>query len=174
MTMSQQTVLFPEIDDQETAARVRAFFDRDIPRLLNRAGRPISDLTSPKLDATGGGGSGYGNGQERKLIDHLDAVEVYNVVVDAVIETVSLMRDDEAYYFHRTLLVDCYIKRVHEKVEMVKLGMTDTPIRLHKRAACVEFAELFDSVKHKKGIDDKLLPSMVVYKAGEKSPCVAE
>ena len=35
VTMSQQTALFPEIDDQETAARVRAFFDRDIPRLLN-------------------------------------------------------------------------------------------------------------------------------------------
>lgn len=172
--MSQQTALFPEIDDQETAARVRAFFDRDIPRLLNRAGRPISDLTSPKLDATGAGGSGYGNGQERKLIDHLDAVEVYNLVVDAVIETVSLMRDDEAYYFHRTLLVDCYIKRVHEKVEMIKLGMTDTPIRLHKRAACVEFAELFDSVKHKRGIDEKLLPSMVVYKIDEKRPHVAE
>lgn len=167
MTMSQQTALFPEIDDQETAARVRAFFDRDIPRLLNRAGRPISDLTSPKLDATGGGRSGYGNGQERKLIDHLDAVEVYNLVVDVVIEAVSLMRDDEAYYFHRTLLVDCYIKRVREKVEMIKLGMTDTPIRLHKRAACVEFAELFDSVKYRKGIDEELLPSMVVYKSSE-------
>ena len=161
--MSQQTLLLPEIDDQETAARVRAFFDRDMPRLLNRAGRPISDLTSPKLDATWSSGSGYGNGQERKLIDHLDAVEVYNVVVDAVIETVSLMRDGEAYYYHRTLLVDCYIKRVREKVEMVKLGMTETPIRLHKRAACLEFAEIFDSVKHKRGIDDKLLPSMVVY-----------
>lgn len=167
MTMSQQTALFPEIDDQETAARVRAFFDRDMPRLLNRAGRPISDLSSPKLDATGGGRSGYGNGQERKLIDHLDAVEVYNLVVDVVIEAVSLMRDDEAYYFHRTLLVDCYIKRVREKVEMIKLGMTETPIRLHKRAACMEFAELFDSVKHKRGIDDKLLPSMVVYKSSE-------
>lgn len=167
MTMSQQTVLLPEIDDQETAARVRAFFDRDIPRLLNRAGRPISDLTSPKLDATGGGRSGYGNVQERKLIDHLDAVEVYNLVVDVVIEAVSLMRDDEAYYYHRTLLVDCYIKRVREKVEMIKLGMTETPIRLHKRAACTEFAELFDSVKHKRGIDDKLLPSMVVYKSSE-------
>lgn len=170
MTMSQQTALFPEIDDQETAARVRAFFDRDIPRLLNRAGRPISDLTSPKLDATGSGG-GYGNGQERKLIDHLDAVEVYSMVVDAVIETVSLMRDDEAYYYHRTLLVDCYIKRVHDKVEMIKLGMTDTPIRLHKRAACVEFAELFDTVKHKRGIGEELLPSMVVYR---KSPKIAE
>lgn len=167
MTMSQQTALFPEIDDQETAARVRAFFDRDIPRLLNRAGRPISDLTSPKLDATGASGSGYGNSQERKLIDHLDAVEVYNAVVDAVIETVSLMRDDEAYYYHRTLLVDCYIKRVREKVEMIKLGMTETPIRLHKRAACIEFAELFDSVKHKKGLDEELLPSMVVYKLSE-------
>lgn len=167
VTMSQQTVLFPEIDDQATAARVRAFFDRDMPRLLNRAGRPISDLSSPKLDATGGRRSGYGNGQERKLIDHLDAVEVYNLVVDVVIEAVSLMRDDEAYYFHRTLLVDCYIKRVREKVEMIKLGMTETPIRLHKRAACMEFAELFDSVKHKRGIDDKLLPSMVVYKSSE-------
>lgn len=165
--MSQQTMLLPEIDDQETAARVRAFFDRDIPRLLNRAGRPISDLTSPKLDATGSGGSGYGNGQERKLIDHLDAVEVYNAVVDAVIETVSLMRDDEAYYYHRTLLIDCYIKRVREKVEMIKLGMTETPIRLHKRAACIEFAELFDSVKHKRGLDEELLPSMVVYKLSE-------
>lgn len=165
--MSQQTALFPEIDDQETAARVRAFFDRDIPRLLNRAGRPISDLTSPKLDATGGVRSEYGNFQERKLIDRLDAVELYNIVVDAVIETISLMRDEEAYYFHRTLLVDCYIKRVSEKVEMIKLGMTDTPIRMHKRAACVEFAELFDSVKHKKGIDGKLLPSMVVYKDSE-------
>ena len=167
MTMNQQTALFPEIDYQETAARVRAFFERDIPRLLNRAGRPISDLTSPKLDATGASGSGYGNSQERKLIDHLDAVEVYNAVVDAVIEAVSLMRDDEAYYFHRTLLVDCYIKRVREKVEMIKLGMTETPIRLHKRAACVEFAELFDSVKHKKGLDEELLPSMVVYKLSE-------
>lgn len=167
VTMSQQTMLLPEIDDQETAARVRAFFDRDIPRLLNRAGRPIGDLTSPKLDATGSGGGGYGNGQERKLIDHLDAVEVYNAVVDAVIETVSLMRDDEAYYYHRTLLVDCYIKRVREKVEMIKLGMTETPIRLHKRAACVEFAELFDSVKHKMGLDEELLPSMVVYKSSE-------
>ena len=167
VTMSQQTALFPEIDDQETAARVRAFFDRDMPRLLNRAGRPISDLSSPKLDATGGGRSGYGNCEERKLIDHLDAVEVYNLVVDVVIEAVSLMRDDEAYYFHRTLLVDCYIKRVREKVEMIKLGMTETPIRLHKRAACMEFAELFDSVKHKRGIDDKLLPSMVVYKSSE-------
>ena len=165
--MNQQTALFPEIDYQETAARVRAFFERDIPRLLNRAGRPISDLTSPKLDATGASGSGYGNSQERKLIDHLDAVEVYNAVVDAVIEAVSLMRDDEAYYFHRTLLVDCYIKRVREKVEMIKLGMTETPIRLHKRAACVEFAELFDSVKHKKGLDEELLPSMVVYKLSE-------
>ena len=168
-TMSQQTALFPEIDDRETAARVRAFFDRDIPRLLNRAGRPISDLTSPKLDAIGGGRSGYGNGQERKLIDHLDAVEVYSTVVDAVIETVSLMRDEEAYYFHRTLLVDCYIKRVSEKAEMIKLGMTDTPIRLHKRAACVEFAELFDSVKYKKGIDENLLPSMVVYKSDSEA-----
>ena len=167
VTMSQQTLLLPEIDDQETAARVRAFFDRDIPRLLNRAGRPISDLTSPKLDATGSGGSGYGNGQERKLIDHLEAVEVYNAVVDAVIETVSLMRDDEAYYYHRTLLVDCYIKRVREKVEMIKLGMTETPIRLHKRAACIEFAELFDSVKYKRGLDEELLPSMVVYKLSE-------
>lgn len=163
----RQLALFPEIDDQATAERVRFFFGRDIPRLLNRAGRPISDLTSPKLDTTGPGG-GYGNGQERKLIDHLDAVEVYSVVVDAVIETVGLMRDDEAYYYHRTLLVDCYIKRVHDKVEMIKLGMTDTPIRLHKRAACVEFAELFDTVKHKRGISEEFLPSMVVYRKAPK------
>ena len=84
-----------------------------------------------------------------------------------MIETVSLMRDGEAYYYHRTLLVDCYIKRVREKVETIKLGMTETPIRLHKRAACMEFAELFDSVKHKRGIDEELLPSMVVYKSSE-------
>lgn len=166
MTMSQyqQTALFPEIDEQETAARVRTFFNRDMPRLLNRAGRPIADLTSPRLDATGTGGGGYGNSQERKLISHLDAVDTYNRVVDAVAETVSLMRDSETYYFHRTLLVDCYIKREREQAEMVKLGMAETPIRLHKRAACVEFAELFDSIKLKKGIDDKAVPSLVIYK----------
>lgn len=163
----RQLALFPEIDDQATARRVRFFFDKDMPRLLNRAGRPITDLTSPKLDLAGGSSGGYGNGQERKIIDHLDAIEVYNRVVDAIIKTISLMRNEEAYHFHRTLLVDCYIKRVHDKEEMAKLGMTDTPITVYKRGACVEFAETFDTVKRQMGISDDTLPSMVVFRPQE-------
>lgn len=166
MTMNRQISLFPEIDEQETAARVRAFFCREMPRLLNRAGRPITDLSSPKLNATGGGG-GYGNGQERKLIDHLDAVDTYNRVVDAAAEAISLMRDSEGYHFHRTLLVDCYIKRHSDRVEMAKLGMTETPVRLHKRGACVEFAELFDTIKTQKGVDDAILPPLTVYQKAD-------
>lgn len=101
VTMGQQTLLLPGIDDQETAARVRAFFDRDIPRLLNRAGRPISDLAARNWTPLGLVGW-IRKWAGARTVDHLEAVEVYNAVVDVTIETVSLMRDDETHYYHRT------------------------------------------------------------------------
>ena len=159
-----QLALFPEIDELATARRVRLFFDKDLPRLLNRAGRSITDLTSPQLDAVGGGHGSFKNGQEAMIIDHLDAIELYNSLVDAVIKSISLMRDSEGYHFHKTLLVDCYIKRVRDIEEMTKLGMSDSPITVHKREACVEFAEIFDSVKTQMGIPASAVPAMTVFR----------
>ncbi|MBT9018656.1 hypothetical protein BTI91_04440 [Lactobacillus delbrueckii subsp. bulgaricus] len=165
MDEETQLALFPEIDELATARRVRLFFDRDLPRLLNRAGRSITDLTSPQLDAVGCGGHGsFKNGQEAMIIDHLEAIELYNTLVDAVIKSLSLMRDSEGFHFHKTLLVDCYIKRVRDIEEMAKLGMSDSPITVHKREACVEFAEIFDSVKTQMGIPASAVPAMTVFR----------
>lgn len=133
-------MMFPVIDEKKTVANVQAFFSSILPRLLNRAGRAIDELTKPAEWEKHYRGQTKGN--------------EYEQIVDAIIEAIGIMRDGQAYNFHRTLLIDCYIKRKTNFDEEIKLGYGERTINKYRLQACVEFAECLEGVKDRRGIED--------------------
>ena len=73
--------------------------------------------------------------------------------VEALIEAIGIMRDGEVYHYHRTLLIDCYIKRKNNLDEEIKLGLGERTVNKYRQQACAEFAECFEGVKARRGLN---------------------
>ena len=132
-------MMFPEIDVKQTAVNVQVFFNDTVPRLLNFAGRSINDLTKPE--------------EWEKHYQEKSTGNEYEQAVDALIEAIGIMRDGAVYHYHRTLLIDCYIKRKSNLDEEIKLGFGERTVNKYRQQACAEFAECFEGVKARRGLN---------------------
>lgn len=75
--------LFRDIDYKATAKNTEHFLTYWLPKLILKSGRQLTDLSSPKLSLANGH-SNYGNSNETKLVNGMDA----EVVVQAVHNTI--------------------------------------------------------------------------------------
>lgn len=162
-------LLIEPIDRKQTAANVRDLLINDLPHIMARAGRPLSDLTGIDYSSSTGGSSGSPrNATEDGLVDRLSDRELYDRLVDCIQYVVSTMFDSEYWHFHRTLIVECYIKRKPDKLVAARLGLEEQSIAPYKVDACCEFAENFDYTKKHYGL--KRLPDLM---AVEKNKDIA-
>lgn len=158
----EEMSLFPEIDAEKTAARARDFLGDDLPRFLNRAGRPLSDLTGIDYSSNVGGSSGPKlNFEEISLINRLADREYCSTVIDCVVQTLATMRDSRDYHCHRTIIIDSYVKRWSDLEVAPVVGLSPASLAPHKQAALLEFAETFDFKKASCGCGN--LPDLTVY-----------
>ena len=65
--------LFAPIDRVATAANARELLIKDLPHIMARAGRPLTDLTGIDYSSATGGSSGSPkNATEISLVNHLN------------------------------------------------------------------------------------------------------
>lgn len=150
LLVGDDRMIFPEIDVKQTALNVQTFFNDTVPRILNLAGRSINDLTKPE--------------EWQKHYQEESTGNEYEQAVDALIEAIGIMRDGDVYHYHRTLLIDCYIKRKNNLDEEIKLGLGERTVNKYRQQACAEFAECFEGVKARRGLK---IDSMLVETCGE-------
>lgn len=154
--------LFPQIDRVATAANARELLVKDLPRIMARAGRPLTDLSGIDYSSSIGGSSGSPkNATEISLVNHLNDRELYERLVDCLLHVISTMVDSDYYHFHRTLIVECYIERKPDKLVAPRLGWEVDSLAPHKVSALCEFAENYDYSKALYGL--KGLPELTVF-----------
>lgn len=146
--LGDDRMMFPEIDTKQTAVNVQNYFDRTVPRLLSFAGRSIADLTKQE--------------EWERHYQEVPAGSKYEQAVDALIETIGIMRDGEPYHYHRTLLIDCYIKRKTNLDEEIKLGLAERTAIRYRQQACIEFAECFEGVLNRRKMNNGSLLAVQV------------
>lgn len=154
--------LFPQIDRVATAANARELLVKDLPRIMARAGRPLTDLSGIDYSSSTGGSSGSPkNTTEISLVNHLNDRELYEQLFDCVQHAVEIMADSEFYHYHKAIIVECYIERKPDKIVAPRLGWEVDSLAPHKVNALCEFAENYDFSKGLYGL--KELPKLTVF-----------
>lgn len=95
------SLLFPEINKKRTLENVSSFFKKDLPKLLLMSGRNLTDLSSPKLSAAPGS-SNFGNANEDKLINGIDAEAMVEAVYDSI---------HHCSHNSQIILIELFVKR---------------------------------------------------------------
>lgn len=145
LLVGDDRMMFPEIDKRQAVVDVQNFFDHTLPRLLNFAGRSINELTKPE--------------EWQRHYKEEPAGNEFNQMVDGVLEAIGIMRDGDAFHYHRTLLVDFYVKRQTNLDEEIKLGLSRQSAIRYRHEACVEFVECYCGVMYRRGLDTSLVLS---------------
>lgn len=150
------SLLFPEIDRQQTLDRISLFFKKDLERLLLMSGHGLTDLSSPILSLAPAH-TNFRNPNEDKLIRGLDAESMVQAVDDAIHHCSPISK---------TIMLQLYIhKRSWEQVKPMVYSENHKFSYL-RRKAMLEFADAFDywqKVHHCQPIID-----LHVYKTGNE------
>lgn len=128
------SLLFPEINKKRTLENVSSFFKKDLPKLLLMSGRNLTDLSSPKLSAAPGS-SNFGNVNEDKLINGIDAEAMVKAVYDAI---------HHCSHNSQIILIELFVKRKswYEVKQMVY--SEQYKFSYLRRQAMFDFANSFD------------------------------
>lgn len=131
-----------------TARNVRHFLVEDFQLYLNRAGLRRIDLSSPQLDDTGV--TTHNNSAEKKMLKIFD----YQHKCIAVYQAICNCTDsEEQHIYHRTVLLDRYIKLLEDWKIYTKIGLSASRYRQVKQDALCEFAECLPVSAAKKGTE---------------------
>lgn len=147
--------LFPILDEQATAAKVRSFFAKDFERLLRLADEQPSFFRSPSYD---------GMPKSPSVTNHQEEVAVEWLTSDSLLAKSILKDVDTAIthctYLNQTILFYRYIKcwpdwKVAQKVQYSTTRYTELKV-----VALVEFAERL--CVQKNHVDLRILKSVKV------------
>lgn len=127
-------LLFPEVNKQRTLDNVSNFFKKDLDRLLLMSGRNLTDLSSPKLSAAPGS-SNFGNHNENKLINGIDA----EAMIEAVNDTIY-----HCPYTSEIILVELFIKRKSWDQVQAMVYSEHYKFSYLRRKAMFDFADGFN------------------------------
>nr|DAV67945.1 MAG TPA: transcriptional regulator [Caudoviricetes sp.] len=128
------SLLFPEINKKRTLENVSSFFKKDLPKLLLMSGRNLTDLSSPKLSAAPGS-SNFGNANEDKLINGIDAEAMVEAVYDAI---------HHCSYNSEIILIELFVNRKSWGEVQRMVYSEQNKFSYLRRRAMFEFANSFD------------------------------
>jgi ArpU family phage transcriptional regulator len=151
----ENTDLGLDIDQKETANRVRIFFKYTFPNYLIKAGFHRTDLSSPQLDLTGVA-SHSGNGVENKMMKILDMQNRCKAIYQAI----DHCSDSPSQPF-RTILKALYIDELKDWQVANKVKYSDSRYSDLKRYALCQFADSIETWKIKYDVD---IPELNIYK----------
>ena len=128
------SLLFPEINKKRTLENVSSFFKKDLPKLLLMSGRNLTDLSSPKLSAAPGS-SNFGNANEDKLINGIDAEAMVEAVYDAI---------HHCSHNSEIILIELFVNRKSWGEVQRMVYSEQNKFCYLRRRAMFEFANSFD------------------------------
>lgn len=128
------SLLFPEINKKRTLENVSGFFKKDLPRLLLMSGRNLTDLSSPKLSAAPGS-SNFGNSNEDKLINGIDAEAMVEAVYDAI---------HHCSHSSQIILIELFVKKKSWQDVQAMVYSEQYKFSYLRRRAMFDFANSFD------------------------------
>ena len=128
-------VLFPQVDEKKTVAKVKHFLKHSLPQMQRYSHKDISGIKSPIITDMPKGGS-VGNQAEETITQRVYAEQVIDNVV------VALKSCDA---ISRKLLIDIYVgnSKMPDYLEMEALGYEKTRYQFYKNRACLQFADSF-------------------------------
>ena len=134
------SLLFKELDSQETVNRVASFFNKDYERLFLLSGSRLTDISSPTLSQAPGHTSG--NHAEIALIQGITAGSMIDAVNDAI---------GKCSYSSQVILKNLLIRRESWQDVKNQLYCEGHKLSYLRKKACLEFADSFDSaqIRHK-------------------------
>lgn len=128
------SLLFPEINRKRTLENVSSYFKKDLPRLLLMSGRGLTDLSSPKLSAAPGS-SNFGNANEDKLINGIDAEAMVEATYDAI---------HHCSHTSQIILLELFVKRRSWQQVQSMVYSEQYKFSYLRRQAMFDFANSFD------------------------------
>lgn len=128
------SLLFPEINRKRTLENVSSYFKKDLPRLLLMSGRGLTDLSSPKLSAAPGS-SNFGNANEDKLINGIDAEAMVEATYDAI---------HHCSHTSQIILLELFVKRRSWQQVQSMVYSEQYKFSYLRRRAMFDFANSFD------------------------------
>ncbi len=128
------SLLFPEINKKRTLENVSSFFKKDLPKLLLMSGRNLTDLSSPKLSAAPGS-SNFGNANEDKLINGIDAEAMVEATYDAI---------HHCSHTSQIILLELFVKRGSWQHVQSMVYSEQYKFSYLRRQAMFDFANSFD------------------------------
>lgn len=155
-----------DIDQYQTAEKVRKFFKYNFPQYLVRAGYHRTDLSSPQLDITGVSAHG-GNSAEQKMASIFEAQDKCKAIYQAIDACF-----DSARQPFRTILKSLYIDELENWKIADKVQYSDSRYDDLKRYALCNFADTIDTFKLYYDVN---FPELKVFKkSGESRVKVGE
>ena len=130
------SLLFKELDNQETVKRVAGFFAKDYERLFLLSGSRLTDISSPTLSQAPSHTSG--NHAEQKLIQGITAEALIDAVTDAI---------NKCSYSSQVILKNLLIRRESWQSVKSKLFCEGHKLSYLRKRACLEFADAFDAAQ---------------------------
>lgn len=126
--------LFPEVDTEKTAKKVKQFLRGDFVRAIRLSGYDLNSLSSPKLSLAPAHGA-TGNVIERQIIRSLEAKTIVQAVHESIFRCTATSRQ---------ILIGIYIeeKPIFQVSRLVQYQHTQFDV-MHKRALN-EFADRFE------------------------------
>lgn len=127
-------LLFPDLNEDKTVARVNSFLKEDVERLMRMCGRDMTDLSSPQLSQAPSH-SNYINSAEVKMIRGLNA----EAIVEAVYDAINHCSDDS-----KSIIIALYVE--HDSWIYVQrlLCCSQNKLSYLRHRALLEFADCFD------------------------------
>lgn len=124
--------------DDKIVGNARRWLSKEFPNLKRKAQLSNVLPSSPVWDSQPKS-TGFGNSQEEKLTNYIDA----KIITEAVYNVFDAMSDKDTSR-HATLLRMCFKDELDDVIVMERLCMSERRFYQNKRTAFVEFAYLFE------------------------------
>lgn len=146
-------------DQQATINKARYFLTNDFMNWINQGGITVSQLSSPQFDGTPGGHT-YTNTVEKALTNELSRAEHAEYVANTILLALHGCTDFESQK-HKTILLNCYVKKMTTEQVKIKIGFSNKQYKRAKRDALFEFAERMDFWTQRRHLESDLYTLMV-------------
>lgn len=146
--------VFADIDNKATAKNVNNLLKNKLPRLVERCGCNLTDLSSPKLSLVSVQSS-RSNYQERNLIDSFSVSKI----VEAIYQTLAHCSN-----ISKKILIDKYIRNKMQEQTIMELPYEHNYYyKVLKPKALNEFADKYDYWQRYCKVDNEDIIDLHIY-----------
>ena len=148
--------IFNDIDTKATAKNVNHFLRTQLPHIMLRCGRNITDLSSPKLSLTPVSTSMRTDRQETMIINGIELEHVVQAVHNSILACSAISK---------IILMDIYIHQYTIDRTLMDIPYERTQFfHKFKPRSLVEFADCYDYWQNKCKVDKEDRIDLHIYK----------